>query len=116
MNSNGHPLYQILRRGKQNAVKSCEIALRMDVPEREVRDVVRGFRRTETRELLCGDSGGYYFAATIGEMDNQIRHYRSRAIDILDTLSRMKVARAERVSQMLEESSERQFSIFGGTR
>lgn len=74
----------------------------LSVPEREVREVVRGFRRSEPTEFLCADEAGYYFAANHEEMDEQLRHFRSRAIDILETHRALRLTRQRLTAELIK--------------
>ena len=74
---------EILEVGLDHAKKSKQIGIYCDLPEREVRHIIRDLIKTgvPVASSTDGKSGGYFIADTRGEAVSYMKGLRSRIIE-----------------------------------
>lgn len=69
--------------GKENAVTREQLRLRLNLPDRKIRQMIEDARRDGALIINESDGAGYYQSEELGELKRQFRTNRSRAMSIL---------------------------------
>lgn len=69
--------------GKENAVTREQLRLRLNLPDRKIRQMIEDARRDGALIINESDGAGYYQSEELGELKRQFRTNRNRAMSIL---------------------------------
>ena len=81
--------------GKENAISRAQLAATVEMPDRSVRRCIEQARRNGEFILSDPERGGYYRSDDIGEIEQQYRIDKARALSVLARLKHMKRALKE---------------------
>lgn len=70
-------------RGKENAIRRVDLARRVNLPDRTVRQMIEVARREGALIMNAQDGAGYYMSEEVGELKRQYRTNHNRAMSIL---------------------------------
>lgn len=69
--------------GRENAVTREELAMRLELPDRTVRQMIEAARRDGALIINKGDGAGYYLSDNLEDLKRQQKMNHRRAMSIL---------------------------------
>ena len=69
--------------GRENAIPRRDLAAKLGVTDRKMREMVQGLRERGFLVMNAQDGRGYYFSSDLDEIERQYRQDTARAMSIL---------------------------------
>lgn len=69
--------------GRENAVTREQLRLRLNLPDRKIRNMIEEARKDGALIINAQDGAGYYVSDDLGELKRQHRSNHNRAMSIL---------------------------------
>lgn len=69
--------------GRENAIRRADLARLVNLPDRQVRQLIEAARKDGALIINDQSGAGYYLSEDVGELKRQLRANHSRAMSIL---------------------------------
>lgn len=97
--------------GKENAVTREQLRIRLNLPDRKIRQMIEDARRDGALIMNAQDGAGYWMSEDLGELKRQLRTNKNRAMSIL----RQNTHILRKIEELEEKDSMQMMMEFGFT-